>query len=270
MSQRSLIWPLGVMMVALIIIVSALTSPTAPSAAPARQGECEPGNSAYPACFEETQVAKSRAETGDVCDPGSSAYPVCATETAEAEDRSIEETSAARQTDVAAQNDDNDDDDTTSDNNSSTTNNNTQDTATPTATRTATRTPTSTFEVDEDETEAEPTNTPGSTRQQATATPTSTPILDTDVLICVPGVPVPVEGQGPRNAALLLYFDGRAVGGTTSDSRGTYALQLIVGEERPGDYPLEVQVRGTRELVEEFTCRVPGGGTPTPTATEIN
>jgi hypothetical protein len=245
MSQRSLIWPLGVMMVALIIIVSALTSPTAPSAAPARQDS--PCNSNYP-----------------------DAYPACATETAEAEDRSIEETSAARQTDVAAQNDDNDDDDTTSDNNSSTTNNNTQDTATPTATRTATRTPTSTFEVDEDETEAEPTNTPGSTRQQATATPTSTPILDTDVLICVPGVPVPVEGQGPRNAALLLYFDGRAVGGTTSDSRGTYALQLIVGEERPGDYPLEVQVRGTRELVEEFTCRVPGGGTPTPTATEIN
>lgn len=266
MSQRSLIWPLGVMMVALIIIVSALTSPTAPSAAPAQQSECEPGNSAYPACFEETQVAKSRAETGDVCSPGSSAYPVCETETAEAEDRSIDETSAARQTDVAGQNDDN------NDNNSSTTNNNTDDTATPTATRTATRTPTSTFEVDEDEdgTEAEPTNTPGSTRQEATATPTSTPIPDSDVLICIPGVPVPVEGQGPSNAALLLYFDGRAVGGTTSDSRGTYALQLIVGEERPGDYPLEVQVRGTRELVEEFTCRVPGGGTPTPTATEIN
>jgi len=266
MSQRSLIWPLGVMMVALIIIVSALTGPTAPSAAPARQSECEPGNSAYPACFEETQVAKSRAETGDVCDPGNSAYPACATETAEAEDRSIEETSAARQTDVAGQNDDN------NDNNSSTTNNDTEDTATPTATRTATRTPTSTFEVDADadETEVEPTNTPRSTRQEATATPTSTLITDSDVLICVPGVPVPVEGQGPPNAALLLYFDGRAVGGTTSNARGAYALKLIVGEERPGDYPLEVQVRGTRDLVEEFTCRVPGGGTPTPTATEIN
>jgi len=234
------------MMVALIIIVSALTGPTAPSAAPARQDS--PCNGNYP----------------DV-------YPACATETAEAEDRSIEETSAARQTDVAAQNDD-DDDATSDNNNSSTTNNNTQDTATPTATRTATRTPTSTFEVDEDEdeTEAEPTNTPRSTRQEATVPPTSTPIPDSDVLICVPGVPVPVEGQGPPNAALLLYFGDRAVGGTTSDARGAYALQLIVGEERPGDYPLEVQVRGTRELVEEFVCRVPGGGTPTPTATEVN
>ncbi len=237
MSQRSLIWPLGVMMVVLIIIVSALTGPTAPSAAPARQDS--PCSEEYP-----------------------EVYPACATETAE-----IKQTSEVRQTNFARQNDDDDNDDNDNETTTDSNTNNTQNTATPTSTQTATLTPTTIFEVDEDEAESEPTNTPRSIRQQATETPTSTLIPDSDILTCVPGVPVVIEGQGPSNAALLLYFDERPVGGTSGDARGIYSLQLVIGEERPGDYPLEVQVRGTRELVDEFICRVPGGGTPTPTET---
>jgi hypothetical protein len=73
-----------------------------------------------------------------------------------------------------------------------------------------------------------------------------------------------IEGTGPPNTPLLLYFNNRAVGGTTSDDSGFYSLTLVIGEERDGAFPLEVQVRGSRELVAEFTCTVPES-TPTPT-----
>lgn len=230
MSQQSLIWPLGIIMVVMIIIIAALTNPTAPSAAPAYQDGCQ---ATYPA------------------------YPDCVTETAEAERTRIAETSAARQV-------------TASPNATATQNITSTSNTTPTSTRTATRTAATT--AAEDATSA-PTNTPRATRQQETVTPTSTLIPDSEVLTCLPGVPVMVSGEGPANAALLLYFDGRAVGGTTSDSRGAYRIQLVVGEERPGDYPLEVRVRGTTEQVDEFTCRVPAAEEPgedTPTPTEMN
>lgn len=242
MSQQSLIWPLGIITMVLLVIVMALSTPsTSPRAAPLQQ-VCEPGESGYPACATQT------AEAG--CSAGSSAYPTCATETARAQSSNTEET-ATRTPDAG--------DDNTGDN-SNTTSNQQSNTTTPSTTQTVTRTPTE-ASLDEDD---EPTNTPGPTREQANQTPTSTLLPDAEVLICVPGLPVFIEGRGPANTALLLYFNERAVGGTTTDAQGFYRIQLVVGEERSGDYPVEVQVRGTREVVATETCRVPGA-TPTPT-----
>lgn len=249
MSQQSLIWPLSVVTMALIVIIMALAAPpTSPSAAPLQQA-CEPGEDGYPQC--QTQTAQAG------CGLGNSAYPTCATETAAAgqdndddnnNDDDNDTTATPTQTRTNTADDDNDDP---------------ANTSTPTATEgAATRTPTE-ASLDEDE-DDEATNTPVSEREDANETPTGTLLPDSEVVICVPSVPVFFEGQGPTNTALLLYFDGRPVGGATSDAQGAYRLQLIVGDERGGDYPVEVQVRGTREVVATETCRVPGA-TTTPT-----
>jgi hypothetical protein len=94
-------------------------------------------------------------------------------------------------------------------------------------------------------------------------------------------MPVQIEGTGPVDTPLLLFFNQRAVGGTLSELNGFYSMTLIVGDERSGDYPVEVQVRGTRDIVRELICRVPNGtpspegtpgteGTPNPEATPAN
>lgn len=107
--------------------------------------------------------------------------------------------------------------------------------------------------------------TPTETRipATATATATSTPIPGVEALECVPGAALRIEGQGPPNTALLLYFGDRAVGGTTSDSEGFYSLPLVMGAERDGVYALEVRVRGSQTVVDERSCVVPFV-TPTP------
>jgi hypothetical protein len=103
-----------------------------------------------------------------------------------------------------------------------------------------------------------PSETRGPTVVQATSTPVN------GAVPCIPGTTVEIKGRGPRNAPLLLYFGGRAVGGGLSDAAGNYRLSLSVGPERAAFYPVEVRVRGTRQLVRELTCLVPYF-TPTPT-----
>jgi hypothetical protein len=126
-------------------------------------------------------------------------------------------------------------------------------TLTSTATRTATRTaaPTSA---------ASPTTAP---TQTATATATALP--GTLELQCVPGATIAFTGETVPNQALLVYFDERPVGGGFSNDAGDYALKLRIGDERGGRYPVEVQTRDTRRVLEEAICVVPERA-PTPTA----
>lgn len=80
------------------------------------------------------------------------------------------------------------------------------------------------------------------------------------VFICRPGQTYTLSGTTSPSTALLLLFDGSHIGGTTSGPDGKYRLQLAMGNERPGDYLLEVQVRASRHIIREALCRVPAEG----------
>ena len=97
---------------------------------------------------------------------------------------------------------------------------------------------------------------------EATATLSPTP---TDAITCAPGVPVEIAGDGPPRAPLLLYFGERPVGGGSVAANGRFALKLIVGQERAGEYKVTVRVRGTSQALRQVTCLVPNV-TPTPLA----
>ena len=99
-------------------------------------------------------------------------------------------------------------------------------------------------------------------QQAASLTPTATATLAGDVA-CVPGVPISITGAGPPRAPILLYFAERVVGGGSVEPDGTFALPLLVGVERPGQHTVTVRVRGSGEILTEFTCAVPAV-TPTP------
>lgn len=128
-----------------------------------------------------------------------------------------------------------------------------------TPTRTVTRTPTV------------PRTTP-TLAQATTNAPTSTlepsvePTLAApETPLCIPGSAILVEGTGPANAGYLVTFNGRAVTGGTVRRDGTFQVELQIGREAPGTYPIVVAVRGTREVLADLTCRVPVVATPTPT-----
>ncbi|HEY3232622.1 MAG TPA: hypothetical protein VGJ87_25545 [Roseiflexaceae bacterium] len=100
----------------------------------------------------------------------------------------------------------------------------------------------------------------------STATlPTPTAALtQANNLTCTPGEPIVITGEGPPRAALLLFFGQRAVGGGSVSPAGHYAIPLIVGRERPGTYTVTVRVRGTTQVLREFTCAVPATPPPPP------
>jgi hypothetical protein len=75
-----------------------------------------------------------------------------------------------------------------------------------------------------------------------------------------------ITGQGPPRAAFLLYFGQRVVGGGSVSVTGSFSIPLVVGRERPGSYPVMVQVRGTEQILRELTCEVPPAAPPTPSA----
>lgn len=101
--------------------------------------------------------------------------------------------------------------------------------------------------------------------------PTETPTVAPDaVLICYPGQPITITGDGPARAAFLLYFGQRVVTGGSVSPSGRFATALIVGRERAGVYPITVRVRGTTKVLLETSCAVPNV-TPTliPRAREL-
>nr|PZN33977.1 MAG: hypothetical protein DIU80_03135 [Chloroflexota bacterium] len=96
----------------------------------------------------------------------------------------------------------------------------------------------------------------------ATPQPTETPTKQ-GAIECTPGVPLTVSGEGPPYAPVLLYFDRRVVGGGSVKADGSFTLPLVIGSERAGDHEISVRLRGSTEVLTEFTCTVPAV-TPTP------
>ncbi len=235
MSQQSLIWPLTIIVLALATILSIVANPDAPRAAPLQQSDCVQGNPAYPACLQQNNTLNNPSYP----DPTNTRTPTLTYTPNPTEDQNQNDddmTPTSTRTPVI--DDDND-----------------NGTITPTATRTSTATV---------------TPVRNDNQPPVIATPTSTVSAVGDVLNCVPEVLVLIEGQGPPLTPLMLFFNGRPVGGATSDPRGFYKLRLVTGRERPGDYPVEVQVRHTREVIDERICRVPGSMSPTPTEVFLN
>lgn len=107
----------------------------------------------------------------------------------------------------------------------------------------------------------EATETPEPT-ETATPTVTLTP-TPSDQLLCAPGVPVEISGEGPPRAPFLLYFGNRAVSGGSVDPAGHFSIALTVGNERAGSYPVQVRLRGSSQVLRRLTCAVPVV-TPTP------
>ena len=138
-------------------------------------------------------------------------------------------------------------------------------TATATITPTATLTPTNTT-VPATATLG-PTLTSTATRIviQGVPTPTATSFLaDRETIVCAPGTTVIINGTDEPERAILAYFNARPVGGAMTRSDGSYSIQLRIGDERPGSYPIELRERLTWTLVRELACEVPAT-TPTPT-----
>jgi hypothetical protein len=88
--------------------------------------------------------------------------------------------------------------------------------------------------------------------------PTETPtVIPDSALICFPGQPLVITGDGPARAAFLVYFGQRVVSGGSVAPNGRFATTLIVGRERAGVYSITVRVRGTAKVLLETSCVVP-------------
>lgn len=85
---------------------------------------------------------------------------------------------------------------------------------------------------------------------------------------CTPGAALILEGNAPAQASLVARFNARPVGGGLSDQSGHYRITLTIGQERPGTYPVSVEIRDSREIVQRLSCTVPGATSrPASTAT---
>ena len=136
-------------------------------------------------------------------------------------------------------------------------------TSTPTEVSTATATILSSIPTPTQiQTQAIATRTIFATAQSNTIalTPTATP---TNLLLCNPGQPIEITGEGTPYAGFLLYFGNRVVSGGSVSASGQFSIQLIVGEELAGEYSVVVRERNTKRVLRELVCIVPAT-TPTP------
>ncbi len=100
--------------------------------------------------------------------------------------------------------------------------------------------------------------TPSIPSEPQRVVPTETPTaIPEDALICFPGQPLVITGDGPARAAFLLYFGQRVVSGGSVAPNGRFATTLVVGRERAGVYPIIVRVRGSGKVLLETSCTVP-------------
>jgi hypothetical protein len=97
----------------------------------------------------------------------------------------------------------------------------------------------------------------------ATATATAAELEpEEQFFTCIPGTTVEIAGSGaPANTDLIIFMNGRAIGGGRSDSNGRYRILITIGPERPDIYLLEIKTRERRILIREAACDVPA---PTP------
>jgi hypothetical protein len=123
--------------------------------------------------------------------------------------------------------------------------------------------------TDTDVPEQRATNTPDNVTPTVTNTATNTP--EANNLTCPSGETTLIEGIGPPNTALILFFEERPiigtvvpkrpVGGTTSDTNGFYSIPLKVRTGKIGEFLVRVETRDRNILVRELICNVPQ---PTP------
>jgi hypothetical protein len=75
-------------------------------------------------------------------------------------------------------------------------------------------------------------------------TPTSPPIAQLlTISDCRAGVQVIITGSGPAREPYLLFFGRRAVAGGSVAPDGRFQISLLIGQERPGTYPVTVRQR---------------------------
>ncbi len=68
-------------------------------------------------------------------------------------------------------------------------------------------------------------------------------------LECRSGERIVLTGAGPPRESFLLYFGRRAVSGGSVAPNGIYRIEMLIGPERPGEYPVSVRLRlGDRPL----------------------
>jgi hypothetical protein len=62
-------------------------------------------------------------------------------------------------------------------------------------------------------------------------------------LECRSGERIVITGAGPPRESFLLYFGRRAVSGGSIAPNGVYRIEMLIGPERPGEYPVSVRLR---------------------------
>lgn len=76
------------------------------------------------------------------------------------------------------------------------------------------------------------------------ATPTpEIPLAELVRFECRSGDRIVLTGIGPPRESFLLYFGKRAVSGGSVAPNGAYRIDMLVGPERPGEYPVSVRLR---------------------------
>ncbi|MFQ3683762.1 FHA domain-containing protein, partial [Roseiflexus sp.] len=60
---------------------------------------------------------------------------------------------------------------------------------------------------------------------------------------CRSGDRIVLTGIGPPRESFLLYFGRRAVSGGSVAPNGVYRIDMLIGPERPGEYPVSVRLR---------------------------
>jgi hypothetical protein len=80
------------------------------------------------------------------------------------------------------------------------------------------------------------------------APPAATPTPDVSLadvvrFECRSGDRIVLTGIGPPRESFLLYFGRRAVSGGSVAPNGVYRIDMLVGPERPGEYPVSVRLR---------------------------
>jgi hypothetical protein len=76
------------------------------------------------------------------------------------------------------------------------------------------------------------------------ATPTpEVSLADVVRFECRSGDRIVLTGIGPPRESFLLYFGRRAVSGGSVAPNGVYQIDMLIGPERPGEYPVSVRLR---------------------------
>jgi hypothetical protein len=252
MSQRSLFWPISIIIVCCMFVVGPFVISTAAPFAQDDEAPCETTSAEYNICRAQKTFECATIPAND------SRYPACV-QTRVANDvtrgvitvtpsRTGTATSAVQATAPPVQN--------------------TSTATLGSATATRTVTTTTTARTATATTSVAPTVSSGPTlapTDPVTAV-TPTPIAGEQ---CPSGQPFTLAGEGPPDTPLVVSFDPlagegtptpsseRIVAGGRSDANGLYRIVLLMGDEKPGPYEIEVRVRATRELLDTTVCIVP-------------